>query len=65
VVGLAREVLVDQVERVPAEEDVFVVHLAFAESCKRLVHEEPNIEFSSGFETFFLHPKTSVARSSK
>ena len=60
-VSRAGEVLVDQVEWIPAEEDVFVVHLALAVGREGFVHEQSNIKVDCRFKTFLLHPLTAVA----
>lgn len=60
-VGVAGEMLVDEVERVPAEEDVFVVHLALSEGGKGLVHEVSYVKLYRGLEPFFFHPVSTVA----
>lgn len=64
-VSRAGEVLVDQVEWVPAEEDVFVVHLALAVGREGFVHEQSNIKVDCRFKTFLLHPLTAVAARGK
>ena len=60
-VSRAGEVLVNQVEWIPAEEDVFVVHLALAIGREGFVHEKSNIKVDCRFKTFLLHPLTAVA----
>jgi hypothetical protein len=55
--------LVDQVEWVPAEENVLVVHLALAEGCEGLVHKVPDVEVNSWLESFLLHPLSTISTS--
>jgi hypothetical protein len=59
-ISVAGEVFVYQIKWVPAEKDVFIVDFALAEGSKGLVHEVADIELHCWFETFFLHPVSTV-----
>ena len=60
-VWVAREVLVDKIERIPSKEDVFVETFGFTVCSESFVHKKIDVEVNSRFKTFFLHPTTSVS----
>lgn len=64
-IGVACEVLVDQVEWVPPEKDVFVVDFSFSVGSEGLVHKSADVELYSRFKAFFLHPLAAVTTSCK
>ena len=60
-IGVTSEVLVDQVEGIPAEKYSFVKGLCFPVCCKGLVHKVSNVKLHSWRESLFFHPRTTIA----
>ena len=60
-VSLSCEVLVDQVEWIPAEENSFVKSFRLSVGCEGLVTELVDVQVNSGLEAFLLHPLAAIA----
>lgn len=61
IVSLAHIALVDQVERVPLEVDVFIVSLGLSIGMELLILHQINVEVNSWLEALPLHPVTAIA----
>ena len=60
-ISIACEVLVDQVEGIPAEEYSLIKSLSLSICCKSLVHKVANVKLNSGCESLFLHEWATIA----
>ena len=60
-IGIPGEMLVDEVEWIPSEENELISCFGLAIGCESLVHEIANFEIDCWFKTFLFHPLTTVA----
>jgi len=59
-IRVSSEVLVNQVEGIPAEKYSFIERLCFPVCCKCLVHKVSDVKLHSRRESFFFHPRTTI-----